>query len=60
MAAKNKLNKITDAAMPAADMRYRAEDALRTISRAEEHRKDKALMKEVKKMAKQQHKAVCK
>lgn len=44
----------------APDMRYRAEDALRTITRAEECRRDKALMREVKKLAKTQVKAVCK
>ncbi|HEX5508930.1 MAG TPA: hypothetical protein VFX37_10545 [Pseudolabrys sp.] len=43
-----------------ADMRYRAEEALRTITRAEECKRDKALMKHVKKLAKTQVKAVCK
>lgn len=33
--------------------RWRAEDALRDIERAEEHRRDKSLMKEVKKVAKE-------
>lgn len=42
------------------DMRYRAEEALRTITRAEECRRDKPLMREVKKLAKTQVKAVCK
>lgn len=47
-------------AAPAEDMRYRAEDALRTISRAEEHKRDKELMRHVKKLAKSHVKAVCK
>lgn len=42
------------------DMRWRAEDALRTISRAEEHKRDKHLMRHVKKLAKSHVKAVCK
>lgn len=42
------------------DMRYRAEDALRTITRAEEHKRDKQLMRHVKALAKTQVKAVCK
>jgi hypothetical protein len=33
--------------------RYRTEDAMRTLQRAEEHRKDKGLMRDVKAMAKQ-------
>lgn len=33
--------------------RYRAEDALRDIERAEGHKKDKALMRDVKQMAKE-------
>lgn len=39
-------------AMPAPskeERRYRAEDAMRTIARAEEHKKDKQLMSDVKK-----------
>lgn len=39
------------------DMRWRAQSALRTIHEAEEHRKDKELMRHVKKMAKDQAKA---
>ena len=35
----------------AADRRYRAEDALRTITRAEEHKGDPRLMSDVKKLA---------
>lgn len=42
------------------DMRYRAEDALRTITRAEECKRDKDLMRHVKALAKTQVKAVCK
>ena len=35
----------------AAERRYRAEDALRTITRAEEHKGDPRLMSDVKKLA---------
>lgn len=42
------------------DIKYRAQDAMRTIARAEEHKKDRGLMKEVKRMAKETMKAVCK
>lgn len=41
-------------------MRYRAEDALRTITRAEEIRCDKPLMREVKRVAKEQAKTLAK
>lgn len=41
-------------------MRYRAEDALRDIERAEAHRKDKALMKSVKQLAKEKVKCLSK
>jgi len=41
-------------------MRYRAEDALRDIERAEAHRKDKALMKSVKTLAKEKVKCLSK
>lgn len=39
------------------EMRYRAEEALRTIHRAESFKKDKELIRHVKKMAKEQAKA---
>lgn len=39
------------------EMRYKAEDALRTIHRAAEHQRDKELMRHVKKIAKSQAKA---
>lgn len=42
----------------ARQMKYRAEDALRDIKRAEEHKKDKALMKCVKQIAQEQVKAL--
>ena len=32
--------------------RYRVEEAMRTLARAEEHRKDKGLMKDVRALAK--------
>jgi hypothetical protein len=34
--------------------RYRAEEAMRTLMRASEHMKDKALMRDVKRLAKTQ------
>lgn len=37
----------------ARERRYRAEDALRDLERAEGHKKDKSLMKDVKSMAKE-------
>ena len=39
------------------DMRWKAQDALRTIHQAEAHKKDRELMRHVKKMAKEQAKA---
>lgn len=36
------------------DQRYRTEDAMRTLMRAEELKKDKKLMSDVQKMAKEQ------
>lgn len=40
------------------DMGWRADDALRTLMRAEDHKSDKPLMKEVKKKADKMQKAV--
>lgn len=72
---KNMVNKLpaasvspamTDAApkmpsdMEEKERRYRAEDALRDIERAEKHKMDKALMKDVKKCAKDKMKALSK
>lgn len=37
----------------ARERRWRAESALETLTRAEEHKKDKALMKDVKAIAKE-------
>lgn len=42
------------------ERRYRAEDALRSIQRADEVRSDKALMKDVKQYVKDQAKIVSK
>lgn len=39
------------------EMRWKAEEAMRTIHRAEEHKKDRPLMKEVKKLVKSHAKA---
>lgn len=39
------------------EMRWKAEEAMRTIHRAEEHKKDRPLMKEVKKLVKSHVKA---
>lgn len=40
--------------MASDDKRWRAEDAMRTLMRAEEIKKDKGLMSDVQKMAKEQ------
>ena len=40
------------------ERKYKAEEALRTLQRADEVRRDKALMKDVKNLATQQLKAV--
>lgn len=40
--------------------RYRAEEAMRTLTRAAEHRKDRALMRDVKALAKKHLAAVAK
>ncbi len=40
------------------ERRYRAEDALRDIERAEKHRKNKELMKDVKKYAREKVKTL--
>ena len=40
--------------------RYRAEEAMRTLTRAAEHRKDRALMRDVKALAKKHMAAVAK
>jgi hypothetical protein len=40
--------------MDADDRKWKAEDALRTLMRAEELKKDKKLMSDVQKMAKEQ------
>ncbi len=42
-----------DAEVQAQMRRQKAEDALHTLSRAEEHRKDRGLMKDVKRLAKE-------
>lgn len=58
--ALNKLAGIpTTQSTPMPQDRYMVEDALRTIAKAEEHKRNKPLMREVKKLAKQQVKAVC-
>lgn len=48
--------KVVMAAMPSPqeDRKWRAEDAMRTIMRAEEFKRDKSLMKDVKELAKKQ------
>lgn len=43
---------------PERERQYRAEDALRTLTRADEIRRDAALMRDVKSHAKQQIKTV--
>jgi hypothetical protein len=61
MASKSK-NKLADMAMPSPvdDMKWRAKDALNTLTRAEEIKRDKGLMKHVKCEARNQAKALSK
>lgn len=40
--------------------RYRAEEAMRTLMRAQDHLKDKSLMRDIKKLAKQHVSALSK
>lgn len=42
------------------DIKWRAQSAMRTIAEAAMHKKDRELMREVKRQAKHQLKAVCK
>lgn len=66
MATKNKLAKLTTGSSPvmpsrdheAHERKYRAEEALRTITRAEEHKRDRVLMKDVKACAREQAKTL--
>jgi len=66
MTTKNKLAKLTNTvheahetkSHEAQERRYRAEEALRTITRAEEHKRDRALMKDVKACAREQAKTL--
>lgn len=58
---------VTDTANPSIDKdheaerkRYRAEDALRDIERAEGHKRDKELMRDVKSVAKEKIKTMSK
>lgn len=44
----------------AEERRYRAEDGMKTLARAEEIRRDKPLMKDIKSHAKTIQKAICK
>lgn len=43
----------TDKSYEARERKYRAEDALRDLERAEGHKRDKALMADVKKLARE-------
>lgn len=47
-----------DAAYAERERKYRAEDALRDIERAEGHKRDKTLMSDVKKLAKDKVKSL--
>jgi len=61
-AAKAKASSPVTTAYPVAnsaqDRKYRAEDALRTITRADEIKKDRALMGDVRKLANEQMKTL--
>jgi hypothetical protein len=66
MAKANKLMKLAGVkvdVMPERhpeEMKHLAREALHTITKAEEHRKDKELMRHVKHLLKNQTKAICK
>lgn len=55
--AQNTTGPVGIVGSPEVDMRWKAEEAMRTIHRAEEHKKDRPLMKEVKKLVKSHAKA---
>lgn len=55
-----KTNKLVAATAPMADRKWQAEDALRTLTRAGEIQRDKSLMREVKKCAREQMKTLAK
>ena len=46
--------KATDTCVPAVDRKWEVEDALRTLNRAEEIRRDKKMMGDVKRLATEQ------
>ena len=48
-----KVSQSSDRDYEARERKYRAEDALRDLERAEKHRSDKTLMKDVKSLAKE-------
>lgn len=48
----------TDSGWKEREKRYKAEDALRDIERAEGHKRDKALMKDVKQVAREKIKTM--
>lgn len=56
--AKKSTNKPNPAAMPAGEDNWRAQDALRTLTRAKEIERDRELMRAVKQEAKKQAKAL--
>lgn len=56
----NKLEAAVSAPVAYDDMKYRARDALSTLTRAEEIKRDKSLMPHVKKEARLQAKALAK
>lgn len=58
--ASNKLTEAVNVAPSYDDMKYRARDALSTLTRAEEIKRDKSLMPHVKKEARLQAKALAK
>lgn len=59
--ARRSRNKLENAVAPLdTDMKWRARDALSTLTRAQEITRDKALMKHVKQEAREQAKALSK
>lgn len=49
---------MTDKSYEARERRYKAEDALRTLTRAEECKRDKTLMSDVRRLANEQMKSL--
>ncbi len=58
MAPKTKSNKVQAAGYPAMDRKYETQEAMRTLARADEIRRDSGLMRDVKSEVKRLAKSV--